>query len=463
MERFMRLIFIGFLSVFFITGCQSDDKVSDLISEPIPFSLFSQKINQLTGENSTSCGHVALSASQQETTTCVIDNYSLKQSFSASFSYQENDKSLAMGIVYKADAQLHLLYFDVNAVNNDSAIEVKVCESAELIGDVKTNFRELFSCNRVDLIHIAKGQLLPLDTALKHQDKEFVALIDRVRGSVGKSGVSGSKVVWSRKNKYALGLYLSANHVRGIDTWGSRTEGFVDLSSINNGIYLGSHLPHHNGSLELEQQYIADYHFYQPSVPQDATNTSVWPADDFVLGIVDNQHEPKSDYGLSIYPAGLVDISTPLQMYDPKSRTLSAKTWNDPVAGEVVMAVGYPQDSDTFPLGAVSVGKVYSDTEAEQVILALKEQGDEEGGIAYDNKVEFLMTAKSAGGMSGGGVFNDKGQLLGVLVRGTMLGETPITRVVKISYIREKIKTFAEQLNEYDSRVFSTFVGEELN
>ena len=55
---------------------------------------------------------------------------------------------------------------------------------------------------------------------LKKTDPDFVNLINMVRGSVGTNG-RGSKVIWSRKNDYKLGLFVSANHVYGINTWTS--------------------------------------------------------------------------------------------------------------------------------------------------------------------------------------------------------------------------------------------------
>jgi len=453
---------IVFLSVFFVIGCKSDDKLADKKDLAITLADFSEQMKNLAGENAIDCGHATLTSSQQGIRTCIVDNYSLNTSFFASYSYQENDKNLATGLAYQAGAELNYIYFDSEPVNSALAISTVLCENERLTPDVYSSISELFSCKNIDLSTIEPGELIPLDDALQHQDKSFVELLDKVRGSVGKLR-SGSKVVWSRKNKHALGLYISANHVHDINSWQDRNESFVDLYNMQNGIYVSSHLANSDGELDLSKEYIADHPLYHPKIPAEVTNTSILPADDFFIGIVDNQRTAKPDFDLAPPRPELVQLSIPLEMYDPKARTLSLKTWDRPVLGEVALVLGYPQDSVNYPLGAVSVGEIYTNEAAEAMILALQLNGDEEGSIPYDESVEFLMAAKSLPGMSGGGVFNNKGQLLGIAVRGTVLDEEPVIRVVKVSYIKETMNEFFLKLNEYDKSVMSTFVGEELD
>ena len=59
---------------------------------------------------------------------------------------------------------------------------------------------------------IIKTNLIKIEDALKNSDPNFVNLLNMVRGSVG-TNVRGSKVIWSKKNDYKLGLFVSANHV----------------------------------------------------------------------------------------------------------------------------------------------------------------------------------------------------------------------------------------------------------
>ncbi len=301
--------------------------------------------------------------------------------------------------------------------------------------------------------------LIKIEDALNDPNLAFVNLINKVRGSVGTNSY-GSKVIWSRKNNYNLGLFVSANHIYGIKTWPSLKEEFIDITEINNGIFLGSKIPQTNGNIGFTNELIANFGFYHPNITANATNTSIHPKDDFYLGIIDNQRI--LDNGLGNYP-GLVQTSTPLQMYDPNNRTQANQTWAAVKAKEIVIAVGYPQDKIKYLNGAVSSGKVYSDTEAKSILQSLLLNGDPEGGIPYNPEVEFLANISAITGMSGGGVFNIDGQLLGIMVRATELNDEPVLRVVRITYIRQKINTFYNSLSIADKHKIRPFIGGELN
>ncbi len=149
-------------------------------------------------------------------------------------------------------------------------------------------------------------------------------------------------------------------------------------------------------------------------------------------------------------------------MYDPNSRTTSVQTWAKAVEGDTILVVGYPQDKTNYPNGAVSTGKVFTDTQAEIVIQQLQEAGDEEGNIPYDYQVEFITNAKAIAGMSGGGVFNSQGQLLGISVRATTLGNEPILRVIRITYIKDKLSSFYNNLSSTDKNKLHPFISGEL-
>jgi hypothetical protein len=306
---------------------------------------------------------------------------------------------------------------------------------------------------------IVQTNLVKIEDALDHSSTDFVNLINKVRGSVGTNG-AGSKVVWSKKNDHNLGLFVSANHVYGIKTWPSLSEEFIDIAVINNGIFVGSKLPPANGNVRLANEHIANFGLYHPPIPSNATNTTILPKDDFYLGIVDNQRVV--DNGLGNYP-GLVQTSTPLQMYDPNNRTQATQTWSIVMANEIVIAVGYPQDKVKYPNGAISTGRIYSDTEAENIIQSLYINGDTEGSIPYDPQVEFIANVSAIAGMSGGGVFNTDGQLLGIMVRATELKGEPVLRVVRITFIKQKIEAFYNLLSVSDKNKIRRFIGKELN
>lgn len=305
---------------------------------------------------------------------------------------------------------------------------------------------------------IGKG-LIKIEDALNNANADFVNLINKIRGSVGTNG-SGSKVIWSRKNMYNLGLFISANHVYGIKTWPSLNQEFIDISEINNGIFLGSQIPQINGSSDLSNVLIANFGLYHPNIPANSTNTTLNPKDDFYLGVIDNQRFV--DNGLANYPKK-VQTSIPLQMYDPNNRTQATQTWSTVKANDMVIALGYPQEKITYPNGAIASGKVYSDTEADSIIKALNQSGDVEGTIPYNTEVEFLAKIDAVAGMSGGGVFNADGQLLGIMVRATKLNAESFLRVIRITYIKQKINSFYNSLSVSDKNKIRPFIAGELD
>lgn len=305
---------------------------------------------------------------------------------------------------------------------------------------------------------IDQASLVKIEDALKSSDDNFVKTLNKIRGSVGTNG-SGSKVIWSTKNDYNLGLYISANHVYGISTWGSLDEEFIDLNVINNGIFLGSRLPPTNGDVSLSNELVANFGLYHPQIPINSSNTTILPKDDFYLGIIDNQRI--IDNGLANYPSP-VQTSTPLKFYDPDLRGNSAQTWANPVDHEIIYALGFPQDRLKYPNGAVSVGRVYSNLEAEKIIESLKLKNDPEGLIPYDHEIEFIANTAAIAGMSGGGVFNANGQLLGIMVRATTLEGDPVLRVVRLKYIKTKMLNFYQKLTITNQNKFRPFISGEL-
>ncbi|HRE76822.1 MAG TPA: trypsin-like peptidase domain-containing protein [Flavobacterium sp.] len=306
---------------------------------------------------------------------------------------------------------------------------------------------------------IHKTDLIKIEDAILHSNADFVNLVNSIRGSVGASG-PGSKVVWSRKNDYSLGLFVSANHVYGINLWSSLNEEYIDIASINNGLFSGSKIPQVDGSPILTSELIASFGLYHPNIPSGATNSTILPENDFYIGVVDNQRVV--DNGFAIYPE-LVQTHTPLQIFDPTSRTLSVSTWASPISNEIVVAIGYPQDKTAYPNGAVSTGKVYSDEEAQNIIQSLNQINDVEGDIPYNPHAEFLANFHAISGMSGGGVFNAEGQLLGIMVRATELNGKPVTRVIRMSYIVDKLNNFYDTLSVTDKNKLRPFISGELN
>jgi hypothetical protein len=306
----------------------------------------------------------------------------------------------------------------------------------------------------IDIVGLSK-----IEDILNGDDQNLIDLLNIVRGSVGKRG-PGSKTIWSRKNDYGLGLYISANHVYNINGWSSRDAEFFDITSENLGIFETSQIPSTNGDIVWGNTLIADFPLIHFDISPSATNTNIVPSEDFYLGIIDNQRVEQGDFAQ--YP-NLVQINTPLDMYDQYNRTKLDQTWNIPDDGENAMLVGYPQDKENYPNGAVAIGKILSDLEAETIINELKVAGDSEGDIPYNSLVEFFAEATGLAGMSGGGAFNSDGQLLGIMVRGSDAENAPrVIRVVKITHIKSKLTEFYNGLSQTNKEKINSLINGEI-
>jgi hypothetical protein len=248
--------------------------------------------------------------------------------------------------------------------------------------------------------------------------------------------------------------------VYGLSGWNSRNAEFYNLFSENPGIFESSQIPPVNGSIALGKILIADFPLLHFDISPNATNTTILPSEDFYLGVIDNQRIEQGPFAQHPNP---VQTATPLQMLDPENRTKANQTWNTPVAGEKAITVGYPQDRTEFPNGAVAYGKILSETETADMIKKLKAAGDPEGDIPFDPLAEFFVDAQAIAGMSGGGVFNSQGQLLGIMVRASDKESAPkIIRVVKVSYIKSKMVEYYNGLPESGKIKIRPFISGEL-
>ena len=312
------------------------------------------------------------------------------------------------------------------------------------------------SCNKNDSAKPNKAStILKIETVLNGNNQNLSTLLNKVRGSVGRRGPA-SKTIWSRKNDYGLGLYISANHVYSLYGWPSRQAQFFDLAVVNPGIFETSQIPPGDGSVALKDSLVADFPLMHFDISLSATNETILPQEDFYLGIIDNQRTVRTAFPQ--YPANL-QTNNALQMYDPAERTKQTLTWSSPLAGEQAIAVGYPQDVSNYPNGAVAYGKILSDGEATLIMQKLKDAGDAEGNIPYNAAAEFFIQAKAVAGMSGGGVFNSEGKLLGIMVRASDKENAPkIIRVVKVSFIRGKMMEYYSSLTDEDKAKLRPFI-----
>ena len=297
-----------------------------------------------------------------------------------------------------------------------------------------------------------------IEEVLKGNDQDLIDLLNKVRVSVGRRG-AGSKTIWSRKKDSSLEVYVSANYVYGVTSWNTFNPVFFDTNAENRGVFETSQIPAVNGSLSLGNTSIADFPLMHFNIAVNVTNSTILPVQDFYIGIIDNQRilqKPVTNH------PNIIQNDVPLQMYDPHNRTNAFQNWNNPLPGQNAIAVGYPTDTDKFPNGAVALGKILTDKEAISTIIELKALGDSVGEIAYNSNAEFFIDAQAIEGMSGGGVFNMNGQLIGIMVSASVNDKSPkIIRVVKISYIKSKIISFYHSLsNANRNKIKPFFIGE---
>jgi hypothetical protein len=315
------------------------------------------------------------------------------------------------------------------------------------------------SCNKNDSATKKGSTIAKIEDILNGDDPNLKTLLNNVRGSVGRRS-PGSKTIWSRKNEYSLGLYISANHVYSLSGWSSRKASFFDLGAVNPGFFETSQIPPRNGVVGLKDSLVADFPLMHFDISSSAADASILPEEDFHLGIVDNQPTVRGPFPQ--YPTN-VQTNSALQMYDPSERTKKSVTWAYPIAAEQAVAVGYPQDIANYPNGAVAYGKILSDAEAILLMQKLKDTGDAEADIPYNSAAEFFIRAEAVAGMSGGGVFNSAGQLLGIMVRASDKEDAPkFIRVIKISFIKGKMIEFYSSLADNDTATIRPFIIGEL-
>jgi hypothetical protein len=197
---------------------------------------------------------------------------------------------------------------------------------------------------------------------------------------------------------------------------------------------------------------------YNPEVPSEQSGNylrDILPRHDFFVGVIDSQKvvmEP-----LPGTPAPL--RHEPPVIFDPSDLTTVAPTYADANPGDAVILMGYPQVGELAGMLAASIGRVLSDTEAEDVIKELAALGDEEGGITYDPEVEMIIEGHSVVGMSGGGVYDQAGRQVGILVRASdEYGGKQYIRAVRMTYLVASLMSAYEALSSIARAVVSPYL-----
>lgn len=262
---------------------------------------------------------------------------------------------------------------------------------------------------------------------LATEDAQCVAWVESVYGRVARSG-SGSASVWTLRTQATTGVLLGARHTLGM-SWSPGDAVAATLTDPNavEGLLT---LQHAQADATVQQGLAPVFHMWIPelTVPESAGLSSLLPRHDYYVAAIDDQ------LFTELKPFPFPDVLQPMPptIVDPAGTAGAEPTYATAIAGESALVLGHPVGADGM---AVSLGTVLSDAEAEAAIAALVDAGDEEGSIPYDPEAEMLLRAEAVVGMSGGGVFDVDGRLLGISVRATVEGPQPYVRAVRASFI----------------------------
>jgi hypothetical protein len=300
--------------------------------------------------------------------------------------------------------------------------------------------------------------LFSVEEVISDQDHPYREWVYKLQGRVTKNSYASASV-WSLRTEAGTALVVSALHTLGegyLGPGGSLIEERLGDPAEKPGatrIYL---VKEEDGSVDSLASVL--FILYNPEVPPEQTGNflrSILPRHDFFVGVIDSQKvvmEP-----LPGTPAPLKH--EPPVIFDPSELTTVAPTAADVTPGDSVLLIGYPREGDFAGMLAASIGRVLSDSEAEGAIEELAALGDEEGGIAYDPEAEMIIEGYSVVGMSGGGVYDRAGSLVGILERASYEYDgKQYVRVVRMTFVVARIMSAFEALSDSERDVVSPYL-----
>lgn len=153
--------------------------------------------------------------------------------------------------------------------------------------------------------------------------------------------------------------------------------------------------------------------------PQSSSHPS--PEFDFALLMVTGQSLSQENLGYE------TALKTPVD-----NRPIVKTEIRSPIEGEISAIVGYPEENQKKL--SYSVGQILSSKQAAQLIKLTSSKAP------FNSKVEFIILAEGGAGMSGGGVFDERGHLIGIIVRAGRLDDISYVRVTRADFIAAEIK-----------------------
>jgi hypothetical protein len=299
--------------------------------------------------------------------------------------------------------------------------------------------------------------LFSVNEVISDQDHPLYEWVYKLHGRVAKSSQMSASI-WSLRSEAGTALIVSAIHTLGEGYLGPSgtliEESLMDPAEKPGATRI--HLVKEDGSVDSLASVL--FILYHPEVPAEENGNNlrdILPIHDFFVGVIDSQ---------KVVMEPLPNTPEPLKhesptIFDPSDLTTDAPTYADVTSNESVILMGYPLTGEFEGKLAANIGRVLSDTEAEDTIEELAELGDEEGGIAYVPEVEMIIEGYSVAGMSGGGVYNSEGKQVGILVRASYEYDgKQYIRAVRMTYLVDSLMSAYEALSHSEKAVISPYL-----
>lgn len=197
---------------------------------------------------------------------------------------------------------------------------------------------------------------------------------------------------------------------------------------------------------------------YHPQIPAAESGNNlrgVLPRHDFFVGVIDSQK-------VQVQP--LPQAPGPLRheapkVFDPHDLTMVGPTYDGAMDGETVILMGFPNVGDLAGAMVGSVGIVLDDAQAVDAVAALAAVGDVEGTIPYDPEAEVILSAEASSGMSGGGVFDRNGRLVGIMVRASEKRDgQQYVRAVRMTYVVSRLTAAFQALDQSEQALLRPYL-----
>lgn len=281
--------------------------------------------------------------------------------------------------------------------------------------------------------------LFSVAEVIADQDHPHREWVYKLQGRVPKNSWMSASV-WSLSTKAGTALIVSAMHTLGegyLGPGGSLIEERLGDPTEKPGATRIFLVKEEYGSVDSLASVL--FILYNPEVPPEQSGNNlrdIHPRHDFFVGVIDSQKVVMDP--LPSAPGPLRHESPVI--FDPSHLTTVMPTATDATPSDSVLLMGWPLVGDFAGVLAASIGRVLSDSEAEDAIEELAALGDEEGGIAYDPEAEMIIEGYSVAGMSGGGVYNQAGKQVGILVRGSYEYDgKQYVRAVRMTFVMASI------------------------